>query len=298
MTRAQALLGVWTRQPADPAALTARERHLYAALRGDERRREWLTGRHALRVLLGLLGLDPDTAGYAFPHRRLSLSHAAGGALAAAAATAPPWLTGVGVDLEPPRPARPGTARFFLGDHELAWLRRLPPAGRAAEQLRLWTVKEALLKADPHNHRTVLRDYALSDPGARRGGAAVGHRPPAFRYATWTGGALPPGAWLTAAVCRRPSARPSARKADPVPASPALTFADVAERVSATLNVPVERLTPRTTLRDLPADSFLLVEMAIDLQEEFGTVFGQRELREVATLGELAALVGAVVEAG
>ena len=47
-----------------------------SVLAGSERRRQWLTSRHALRVLLGLLGLPRDTAACSFPHPRLSLTHA------------------------------------------------------------------------------------------------------------------------------------------------------------------------------------------------------------------------------
>ncbi len=72
-----------------------------------------------------------------------------------------------------------------------------------------------------------------------------------------------------------------------------ITFEHVAERISATLNVPATKLTPQTTLRELAADSFLLVEMAVDLQEEFDALFTQSALREVANLGQLVELLDA-----
>jgi acyl carrier protein len=37
----------------------------------------------------------------------------------------------------------------------------------------------------------------------------------------------------------------------------------------------------------------MLVELVIDLQEEFGTYFSQEELREIGTIGELVALLQA-----
>ena len=74
-----------------------------------------------------------------------------------------------------------------------------------------------------------------------------------------------------------------------------ITFECVAERISQTLNVPAAMLTPETTLRDLAADSFLLVEMAVDLQEEFDVIFTQADLREVSNLGQL---VDLLAEAG
>ena len=70
-----------------------------------------------------------------------------------------------------------------------------------------------------------------------------------------------------------------------------VTFERVAERISETLNVPATTLTPQTTLRELAADSFLLVEVAVDLQEEFDAIFTQAELREVVNLGQLVGLL-------
>ena len=72
-----------------------------------------------------------------------------------------------------------------------------------------------------------------------------------------------------------------------------LSFEQITERISQTLSIPVERLKPETTLKELAADSFLLVEMVVDLQEEFGTTFGQADLLAVTNLGELADLIQA-----
>jgi hypothetical protein len=61
------VLAVWTDQPAPACLLTAVERAQLSVLAGSERRRQWLTSRHALRVLLGLFGLPRDTAACGFP---------------------------------------------------------------------------------------------------------------------------------------------------------------------------------------------------------------------------------------
>ena len=53
------VLGVWTDQPDPVGSLTAPECAQLSVLAGSERRRQWLTSRHALRVLLGLLGYAP-----------------------------------------------------------------------------------------------------------------------------------------------------------------------------------------------------------------------------------------------
>ena len=157
------VLAVWTDQPGPVGSLTALECAQMSALAGSERRRQWLMSRHALRVLLGLLGLPRDTAAYRFPHTRLSLTHAGRGAIAAGSVGA--QSAGLGVDLEPDRPVDPRTTRFFLDAAEQAWLARMPRADRAAEQLRLWTVKEAVFKADLTNQDdAMLRDYT-TQPG-------------------------------------------------------------------------------------------------------------------------------------
>lgn len=69
------------------------------------------------------------------------------------------------------------------------------------------------------------------------------------------------------------------------------TFAAVAERISVTSGVAADRLRPETTLKELALDSFLLVEMAVDLQEEFDAIFTQEDLHRVGTVGDLVELL-------
>ncbi|MEO3786714.1 4'-phosphopantetheinyl transferase superfamily protein [Actinocorallia sp. B10E7] len=227
----------------------------------------WTGPSRAGLVFLGALLGEPALP--ALPHPRLSMSRSGDLNLAACVLGAP--VTGFGIDLEEERSADPRTGRFFLRDHELRWLDGVRPRDRDHEHMRLWTVKEALFKADPANAGTVLRDYGLADPSARTGRAG-----PA-RYTTVRLG----GRFLSFAVTTNPRSK--------VP--PKIDFADVAERVATLLNVPADRLEPGTLVRDLVRESFMLVEMVIDLQEEFDAVFGQEQLREVSTLGDLAALL-------
>ena len=270
------VLGVWTDQPDPLASLTAPECAQLSVLAGSERRRQWLTSRHALRVLLGLLGMPRDAATCSFPHPRLSLTHADEGAIAAGSIWARP--TGLGVDLEPDRPVDPRTTRFFLDDAERAWLARMPEADRAAEQLRLWTVKEAVFKADLANRDGDGRAEIRSAGRARRRstGELFGFTSARFR-----------GAHLSVAAAHGPATLDPVDRRTAMP----ITFECVAERISQTLNVPAATLIPETTLRDLAADSFLLVEMAVDLQEEFDVIFTQADLREVSNLGQLVDLL-------
>jgi acyl carrier protein len=275
------VLAVWTDQRGPVGSLTALECAQMSALAGSERRRQWLMSRHALRVLLGLLGLPRDTAAYRFPHTRLSLTHAGRGAIAAGSVGA--RSAGLGVDLETDRPVDPRTTRFFLDDAEQTWLARIPRADRAAEQLRLWTVKEAVFKADLTNQDATLRDYTTQPAGARAGRARRRGTGKLFGFTC----ARFQGAHLSVAAARGPAALDPVDRRTTMP----ITFECVAERISQTLNIPTAMLTPETTLRDLAADSFLLVEMAVDLQEEFDVIFTQADLREVANLGQLVDLL-------
>ncbi len=275
------VLAVWTDRPAPAGPLTVLERAQLSALAGSERRRQWLTSRHALRVLLGLLGLPRDTATCGFPHRRLSLTHTARGAVAAGSIG--PQSAGFGVDLETDRRIDPRTARFFLDDAELQWLASVPRADRAAEHLRLWTVKEAVFKADLTNRDAVLRDYTSEPLGAQAGWARRRGTGQLFGFTC----ARFQGAHLSVAAAHGPAGADLVDRRTSMP----ITFERVAERISETLNVPATALTPETTLRELAADSFLLVEMAVDLQEEFDAIFTQSALREVANLGQLVELL-------
>ncbi len=165
-------------QPVSVADLSPGER---AQLPEGRRGHDWLLGRAALKQLLD----GADTCRLSFPHRCLSLTHAAGVAVAARCRDA----AGVGVDYEGWRTVDPRAVRFFLQDHER----------HGADLLRMWTVKEALFKATPHNDGAVFLDYAVADPTALAGTATDGTGR-TFRYVS---GRLPHG-WLTVAVCDAP----------------------------------------------------------------------------------------------
>jgi acyl carrier protein len=232
----------------------------------------------------------------------------------------------IGVDLEADRAADPRTGRFFLRDHELAWLDTVhtmdTAASRQAEHLRLWTVKEALFKSDPGNADSVMLSYALADPAARAGYARREPGGALFGY----GSARLGGRHLSIAAClaglragipmegstmntgttentgitdstgttantgtvEDPGTRGSAGTPDPE-----ITTEAVLDRIAELLVVPASELAPQTPIRELVRESFMLVELVIDLQEEFGTYFSQEDLREIGTIGELVALLQA-----
>ncbi|MEW1862311.1 phosphopantetheine-binding protein [Streptomyces sp. NBC_00669] len=207
-------------------------------------------GRQALRIAAAVAGLPGDPAGYRFPHPRASVTHTDRAGVAAVLVGGS--AAGVGVDLEHDQPVRPATARFYLRDDE-----------PHDDLLRLWTVKEAMFKADPANATRMLRDYRADDP--------------AYHHVS----ARHLGGWLTVAA---------SLSREPMPAN-TISFETVATRVAGVLRVPESDLTPQTLIKDLAADSFMLVEMIVDLQEEFDAVFTQARLREIDSLDELVKLL-------
>ncbi|HVF14171.1 MAG TPA: hypothetical protein VM942_06190 [Acidimicrobiales bacterium] len=169
---------VATGAPVAVADLSPGERAQVPVVDGP-RRGEWLQGRSALKQLLGP---GTDTSTVTFPNRCLSLTHAAGLAVAARC-DEEGGQVGLGVDFEGRRAIDPRAARFFLRDQE------------QGDLLRLWTVKEALFKATPDNGGAMLLDYEVDDAGALAG-TATDRRGRRFRYASRR---LRQG-WLTIAV--------------------------------------------------------------------------------------------------
>jgi acyl carrier protein len=273
--------------PLDPAELTPGEADQLTAVPGAARRRSWLRARRAFRAALTGCGRDADTSAWRFPSPVASLSHSTDLAVAAVLPGPAGPVAGVGVDLELDRTPDRRTARFFLTDAELGWLHTLPVRARPPALLRLWTVKEAVFKADPANADGALGHYAVADPAASRGtalrryraGRPVDHRGLRFHYISHP---LARG-FLSVALAHSPSWR-----GDPVQT---VDFEQMAARISSLVAIPVERLTPDATIAELVPDSFMFVEVAVDLQEEFDVVLSQRDLAGVSTLGDLAVLL-------
>jgi 4'-phosphopantetheinyl transferase EntD len=150
--------------PLDRDLLTEGECEGLARVTTDARATQWLRGRAALRQVMSRRGEEPDTSALRFPHARYSLTHSDALAVAVAGNAC-----GLGVDFELMRPLREQVARFFLTDVERSFIDWLPVVQRSGQLLRLWTVKEALFKADAHNDQRTLRDYALQAPWAITG---------------------------------------------------------------------------------------------------------------------------------
>jgi 4'-phosphopantetheinyl transferase len=136
--------------------LTEDERRRADRLLGADRRRQFASARASLRMLLGrYLERSPEAVELRLgqngkpelPHDELSfnLSHSGDLALLAVAGAG----TALGVDLEEVSTARPldRMAQRFFSTREAAEYASLPPPERAGAFYRLWTRKEAYLKA-------------------------------------------------------------------------------------------------------------------------------------------------------
>ncbi|WP_433331302.1 4'-phosphopantetheinyl transferase family protein [Spirillospora sp. CA-294931] len=155
---------VWTLSlDAPPATLAAlaetlspAERERAARCRFDDDRRRFVMARGGLRRILGrYLGVSPEELDWQRGRHgkpglaggrdlRFNLSHSGGLALVAVTRHGE-----VGVDVDRPRPGlpiEPFAARFFP-PAEAGLVRAAGPAERAERFLRLWTRKEAVVKA-------------------------------------------------------------------------------------------------------------------------------------------------------
>lgn len=72
---------------------------------------------------------------------------------------------------------------------------------------------------------------------------------------------------------------------------PAVTPEIVKSRISSSLRVPLAKLGDGALVTDVVTESFAIVEMVIDLQEEFAIKLGQEDLKTIKTFGALAKIV-------
>ncbi len=73
--------------------------------------------------------------------------------------------------------------------------------------------------------------------------------------------------------------------------TPDATFDAIADLVAAVLSVPRGSMVSAAALRELAPDSLVLIEMAIDLQEEFGVILDHDQLTSIHTFGDLVSVV-------
>ena len=153
-------IDVWVaelrRSPEDEALLAERELARAARLRIDEKRDQLVAGQALLRRILGArLATEPADLVFGYgahgkpwlptaPELGFNLSHSGGVATVALAAD-----TDLGVDIELSVRERPFArlARRFFAPREYRWLEAHAAADQAEAFYRVWTLKEAYLKA-------------------------------------------------------------------------------------------------------------------------------------------------------
>lgn len=194
----------------EESQLAPAEKLRLSEIKNLQAKKNWLMGRAALKqVLLKAFDLDKtelqniETTELRMPHARLSLSHCNEFAVALAA---PEGSLGAGVDIEGKRKISPRSARFFLAPAESAQIDLAcleDPSARAAEYeqdllMRLWTVKEAVFKADMQNENKTLVDYEILDLSAvsTRALRSDSEPPTCFKVASSRFGAY----WLSVAL--------------------------------------------------------------------------------------------------
>lgn len=175
------ILAVVESQPVPENQLTPGESAELTKMTSPLRRESWLRGRAALKRLAVEMHGSQDTSTLKFPHPNFSLTHSENWAVAIGVISTK--LAGLGVDLEIKGAPKAETARRFLNPSEMVWLRRMDELEHPRLLHRLWTVKEAIFKADPDNAGKTLKDYALADPGFKAGRALRASR--LFHYASF-----------------------------------------------------------------------------------------------------------------
>ncbi|MBX9686272.1 MAG: acyl carrier protein [Candidatus Obscuribacterales bacterium] len=58
-------------------------------------------------------------------------------------------------------------------------------------------------------------------------------------------------------------------------------------KIAAFLKIPREKVANEAVLTDLVRDSFALVDLVVELQEDYGARLTQEDLKDVRTVGEL-----------
>ena len=69
-------------------------------------------------------------------------------------------------------------------------------------------------------------------------------------------------------------------------------FEQIRKAIAEQFNIPEENITPETRfVEDLKADSLDLVELVMDLENNYGVEIPDEQLAEVKTVGQIAAII-------
>ena len=196
--------------PAGEAVLTADERERAARLRIEAKRTQYVTARTALRVLLGRyldrapaeLELELGEHGKPeLPRSGVSFNLSHSGHVALLAVTSGDLRLGVDVEEMVAQRAHDRLARRFFSTHEADSYATLPEGERADAFYRLWTRKEAYLKAWGTGLSFSSRRFTLETaPGS--GNLLLATEMPLDRDPrAWWFESVDPGRGYVAAVC-------------------------------------------------------------------------------------------------
>jgi phosphopantetheinyl transferase (holo-ACP synthase) len=138
------------------ASLTKEEQEIFQTFKSPERKISWLKGKNALSKLT----TKDERQFLQFPNKELSLSHSGDYAIAFKVC----GLAGAGADLQQIRKHKIGIENKFLTNTEKVELNKF-------EILQLWSIKEAIFKANLNNKGTYLMDYCISSFDGEKGTA-------------------------------------------------------------------------------------------------------------------------------
>lgn len=133
--------------------LSPGERVLYDQ---HETKISFLQGRVALKKLCDSLSYSSDTSRIRFPHPHFSLTHSKSFAIAMYCEPITAF-NGFGIDLECIHPLNADHARFYISQDDNFNAKDLTPEILT----QIWTVKEAVFKADHERQSHDLKDYHL-----------------------------------------------------------------------------------------------------------------------------------------
>ena len=136
---------------------------------------DWIRGRSALKKVFEHLNKSIDVTKISFPNEYFSISHTKDCAVAIGILNNCESSNGVGIDLELNRKIDAKHTRYYLSKYESDLV------NSNDDLLRLWTVKEALFKADPNNDGVILKYYNVKNPQTLKG-EAINKKGATFYY--------------------------------------------------------------------------------------------------------------------
>lgn len=168
------------KEPMQTETLTEGELANFTKWNHPKRQQHWLMGRGALKQVLKKLDQNLDTSSLLFPNTHYSLTHSDTIAIAIGASPNSE-IKGLGIDFEAHRLIKDRALKFYLSPEEQLLLSSVDCN---ENRLRLWTVKEALFKANINNTDTLYLDYQIKDVASLIAEASCEKTQSLFKYAS------------------------------------------------------------------------------------------------------------------